>query len=74
MIRFMENLINKIREIGQAEFARSVGATKQQVWNWLNRGSIPSEYVVKAESATGIPCWEIDPVSFPPERFKKSAK
>jgi len=60
---------------GQTKLANMLGLKQQHVYGWLNRGggNVPAEYVMKIESATGIPCWEIRPDLYPPERFKKAA-
>ncbi len=58
---------------GQTALANMLGVKQQHVYGWLNRsgGLVPSDYVFQIEKKTGIPCWEIRPDLYPPERFSK---
>jgi len=68
----LENIIQQVG--GQTALASMLGLKQQHVYGWLNRGGkVPAEYVMQIESSTGIPCWEIRPDLYPPERFKKAA-
>lgn len=54
----------------QSQFAKAIGTTQQNISNWLKKGSaLPAEYVLRAESATGIPRHEWRPDIYPvPEK------
>ncbi len=56
---------------GQTALAKMLGVKQQHVYGWLHRSSglVPPEYVMTIENLTSIPCWEIRPDLYPPERF-----
>ena len=59
---------------GQSEVARRLNVKQQNVqYHVKNSVACPADWVLEIESATGIPCWEIRPDLYPPERFKKAA-
>jgi len=40
----------------QSKFAEAIGTSQQNISNWLRaKKPLPAEYVLRAESATGIP-------------------
>ena len=76
IMRRMKKSLNKaiVAAGGITALARALDVSTQRVWNWLNRdGKAPAEYAVEIERITGVPCWEIRPDIFPPERFAKEA-
>lgn len=75
-LRRMRNALRKAIEVagGQSALAKAIGVTQPHIWNWLNRdGHVPVEYVFAIEKVTGVPCWDLRPDIWPPERFAKEA-
>jgi len=59
---------------GQTAAANSLGVKQQNVqYHVKNDSACPSDWVLQMEAVTGIPCWEIRPDLYPPERFKEAA-
>ena len=58
---------------GPTAVARALDVRQSVVSNWAIRNRIPAERVLEIERITGVPCWEIRPDIFPPERFAKEA-
>ena len=58
---------------GPTAVARALDVRQSVVSNWAIRNRIPAERVLEIERITGVPCWEIRPDIFPPERFAKRA-
>lgn len=57
----------------QTKFARLIGVTQQAVSRWVaKRRPIPSEFVLRAEEATGIPRWQLRPDLYPPSEYSDS--
>ena len=54
---------------GQSHLARICGVKQPTVWGWLNtgRGTLPAEYVLKVEAATGIDRHALRPDLYPIE-------
>ncbi len=53
---------------GQSAFARLHGVSQPTVWAWLKQGkSLPAEFVLKTEEATGISRHELRPDIYPVE-------
>lgn len=40
---------------------------------WVQLGRVPGKWVLKVEQASGVPCWELRPDLYPPERFHSQA-
>ena len=55
---------------GRVKLAKHFNITPQNIHMWCKRNSIPARFVVPLELLTGIPCWELRPDIFPPERFE----
>ncbi|CAG8998076.1 MAG: hypothetical protein CENE_00007 [Candidatus Celerinatantimonas neptuna] len=36
---------------------------------WVQLKRVPGKWVLKVEQASGVPCWELRPDLYPPERF-----
>ena len=51
---------------GVNALARELEISPAAVSQWRR---IPAERVLEIERITGVPCWEIRPDIFPPERF-----
>lgn len=54
----------------QSKFASAIGTSQQNISNWLKKGApLPAEFVLRAESATGIPrhVWRPDVFECPSE-------
>ena len=52
---------------GVVALARVIGIRNHQtLYGWKH---IPAEHVLKVEAATGIPCYELRPDIYPPDRF-----
>jgi len=59
---------------GQTAAANILGVKQQNIQYYVkNHSECPSDWVLKLESATGIPCWEIRPDLYPKARFKNAA-
>ena len=55
---------------GQSAFARAVGTSQQNIWNWLAAGKpLPAEFVLAAERAGFAKRYELRPDIYPPEEF-----
>lgn len=53
---------------GQAALSRICNTSQPRVWNWLHRDKkVPAEMVLKIETATGIPRFELRPDLYPQE-------
>jgi DNA-binding transcriptional regulator YdaS (Cro superfamily) len=51
----------------QEAFGALFGKSQQLVSYWISSGQgLPSEFVLSAEAATGIPRWELRPDIYPP--------
>jgi len=60
-----------IKAGGASAVGRKCGSiSSQAVSQWQK---IPAKHVLTVADASGIPCWNIRPDLYPPERFKKSA-
>ena len=60
---------NVAKKFGRAKLASHFNVTLQNVHKWCVRNQFPASRVVEIEALTGIPCWELRPDIFPPERF-----
>ena len=50
----------------QAALAKICGVSQPSVWEWLNKGkSLPAEYVLKVEAATGVSRHDLRPDLYP---------
>lgn len=62
-----EALERAIRKVGgQTTLAELIGVAKQAVQSWRR---VPPDRVLSVEAASGVPCWELRPDIYPPERF-----
>lgn len=59
----------------QSRLADAIGTSQQNISNWVARGSqIPAEFVLKAETETGIPRHVWRPDIYPPEEYAALVK
>jgi len=49
---------------GQTSLARAIGCTQGHVSQWLRRGKVPADKVLKIERATGVPREQLRPDIF----------
>lgn len=49
---------------GQTDLARAIGSTQGHVSQWLRRGKVPADKVLKIERATGVPRERLRPDIF----------
>lgn len=49
---------------GQTKLARAIGTTQGHVSQWLRRGKVPADKVLKIERATGVPAHKLRPDVF----------
>ncbi|OPA77353.1 hypothetical protein BFG04_04465 [Campylobacter pinnipediorum subsp. pinnipediorum] len=47
--KFIEHIL-KVNSVSKAEYARNVGATRQQVANWFNVGSVPKKHLLQTSA------------------------
>ncbi|EPG0369712.1 TPA: transcriptional regulator [Photobacterium damselae] len=43
---------------------------QSNIFKWRQLGAVPAAWVLDVEIASGVPCWELRPDIYPPERFK----
>ncbi|CAG9001728.1 MAG: hypothetical protein CENE_03754 [Candidatus Celerinatantimonas neptuna] len=48
----------------------AAGLRQNNVCKWVQLGRVPGKWVLMGEQVSGIPCWELRPDLYPPERFK----
>jgi DNA-binding transcriptional regulator YdaS (Cro superfamily) len=49
---------------GQTSLARAIGSTQGHVSQWIRRGKVPADKVLKIERATGVPRERLRPDIF----------
>lgn len=55
----------------QAALARVCEVSPTAVWKWVQSSKrVPPEFVLRVEDATGIPCYVLNPDTYPPARFR----
>lgn len=47
--------------------------SQPHIAKWVKLGHVPSQWVLAVESVSGVPCWELRPDLYPPERFSDAA-
>lgn len=45
---------------------------QSNIFKWKQLGAVPAAWVLDVEIASGVPCWELRPDLYPPERFNSS--
>lgn len=70
------NGINKaIKTMGSIKtLSEKVGVTYEAVRQWKHVGLVPQGSVFDVEDATGVPCYELNPVVYPSSRFKADSQ
>lgn len=59
----------------QSKLAAAIGTSQQNISNWLNGGkSLPAEFVLPTERATGISRHELRPDLYPIEETEAPSK
>ncbi|MEN5278108.1 Cro/CI family transcriptional regulator [Brucella sp. TWI432] len=64
MIDEVKNVVEKAG--GVLTLARALNIKHPSIYRWTR---IPPEHVLKIEEVTGIPCSELRPDIYPPDRF-----
>lgn len=59
-----------IKAVGTAKaLATPLGVSPQAVGKWLKEGVVPPERVLDVERLSGVPCYLLNPIIYPPVRF-----
>lgn len=63
-----------VRQAGsQTAFGELIGKRQSVIHDWLREQEyVPAEFVLLVEEKLGIPCWELNPEIYPPEKFAQS--
>ena len=56
-----------------AKLAEKIDVTYEAVRLWRKEGVVPQNKVFEVEEATGVSCFELNPVVYPKERFKQAS-
>jgi DNA-binding transcriptional regulator YdaS (Cro superfamily) len=55
------------------QLAEAIGSTRDMIYVWRQRRTVPAKWVAKVEAATGVPAYEMRPDIFMRPKRKISA-